>query len=82
MSNVTSQETGATREYQGHWVSLLWQSKQARCINCRVRGVSQAGSACVPGFVSNNQTGMSWISTSPPTTMTSPHLTLDRQPIA
>jgi len=37
-------------EDQGQTVSLLWQSKHARAVNSRVRGLSQAGSERAGGF--------------------------------
>jgi hypothetical protein len=45
-----SQDIGATFVYQGHAVSLLWQSKQAVTASARVFGESQAGSALTRGF--------------------------------
>ncbi len=47
----TSQETGAIFEYQRHFVSLLWQSKQARTASARVCGESHFGSCSTGGFV-------------------------------
>jgi len=44
-------DTGATWEYQGQTVSLLWQSKQARWIRSLVRGEFHAGSPLAGGFV-------------------------------
>ena len=38
----TSQEIGATLDYQGQLVRLLWQSRHASLISCSVRGLSQA----------------------------------------
>ena len=46
-----SQDIGATFVYEGHAVSLLWQSKQAVTASApRVFGGSQAGSALTGGF--------------------------------
>lgn len=39
----TSQDRGATVEYQGQTVALLWQSKHARAASRRVWGLSQGG---------------------------------------
>jgi len=50
-------------EYQGHTVSLLWQSKQARFANARVCGLSQAGSFTTGGFVCWRPNGITWIAT-------------------
>ena len=46
----TSQDTGAIWEYQGHTVSPLWQSKQARRNNALVAGEFHAGSPVAGGF--------------------------------
>jgi hypothetical protein len=51
MSLWTSHENGATFEYQGHTVSLLWQSKQARRIRAMVTAESHAGSLVAGGLV-------------------------------
>ena len=44
-------------EYQGHRVSLLWQSKHARRASFRVAGRSQTGSARTGGFGASSRTG-------------------------
>jgi hypothetical protein len=49
-SCCTSHDTRATWEYQGHCVSLLWQSKQARTASARTSGELQAGSERMVGF--------------------------------
>jgi hypothetical protein len=56
--------------YQGHLVSLLWQSKQARSASALVWGESQFGSWTMGGFVF--LTGMNWtpIKTSSPAAST------------
>src|SRR5665213_339601 len=59
----TSQETGATLEYQGHVVSLLWQSKQARRINSLVVGEFQSGSFATGGLTCVRPKGTNWIKT-------------------
>jgi len=50
-SRCTSHETGATFEYQGHCVSLLWQSMQAPRISSSVRGLFQLIGRPPDGFV-------------------------------
>src|SRR5271165_6922749 len=60
-SRCTSQDTGATFEYQGQVVSLLWQSKQARRISALVSGESHAGSLVDGGLVWSWPKGMNWI---------------------
>src|SRR5579862_1500391 len=58
-----SQDTGATWEYQGHTVRLLWQSKQARRNKSRDSGAFHAGSRVAGGFVWSWPKGTNWIST-------------------
>jgi len=50
-------------EYQGHAVSLLWQSKQARRINALVLGAFHVGSPVFGGFVWLRPKGMNCIKT-------------------
>jgi hypothetical protein len=46
-----SHEMGATLVYQGHFVSLVWQSKHVRTASARVSALSQRGSVRTGGFV-------------------------------
>src|SRR5690349_5323238 len=57
----TSHETGATFVYHGQRVRLEWQSPHASMNRARVRGLSQAGSLVVGGFVWLRPYGTSWI---------------------
>ena len=50
-SRWINHEIGAMLEYQGQIVWLLCQSKHARTVNSRVRGLSQAGSTFTDGFM-------------------------------
>src|SRR5262245_26447086 len=46
----TNHDSGATFEYHGHVVWLLWQLKHARTASSRVRAESHGGSLIVAGF--------------------------------
>src|SRR6476620_245294 len=62
-SDCTSQDIGATFEYQRHFVRLLWQSKQESAASWRVRAESQFGSCVTGGFEWSRPYGMAWITT-------------------
>src|SRR5258706_7624857 len=60
-SFATSHDTGATLEYHGQTVSLLWQSKQARWPSARVCGLSQFGSLTTAGVGFATPVWTNWI---------------------
>jgi hypothetical protein len=50
-------------EYQGHFVSLLWQSKHARAASALTSGELHFGSAVTGGFSWIRPYGTSWMAT-------------------